>query len=275
VSKFPLPLLLFSLPSATVFAQSPARKVAIIDGVRFKADSSTTVREADHFYKVVTQKLTAKGWAPSPPVSESMCQRASAGSDCLGYVTREAAADYVLRVTGDGNLMEGYSLRVEVYSPRTRHTQKTTNVCDVCVTDGIAQSTATISLDLLTDAVKDDAETARERRSASRDLVSGRSSVSEPTNLSWIPWSMVGVGAIGIGLGTWWLSKNGNSKDFHPASASPVVSNDYYSSKSLGLASVLGGAAMAAGGILWIALSPSSSASVIASPNHVAFNLRY
>jgi hypothetical protein len=275
VYKFPLLLLFFSLPSATGVAQSSARKVAIIDGVTFKAEPGDTVREADHFYKVVTQKLTAKGWAPIPPVSESVCRHAvAAGGDCLGYVAHEAEADYVLRVTGDGNLMEGYSLRVEVYSPRTLHTQKTTNLCDVCVTDGIAQSTATISLDLLADAVKDDADTERERRLAGRDLVSGPS-VSEPTNLSWIPWSMVGVGSIGIGIGTWWLSKNGSSKDLHPASASPVLSNDYYSSKSLGLASVLGGAAMAAGGILWIALSPSSSASVIASPNHVAFNLRY
>jgi hypothetical protein len=271
VSKFPLFLLLFSLPSATVFAQSSARKVAIIDGVTFKTEPGDTVREADHFYKVVTQKLIAKGWSPNPPVSEAMCRR-GAGGDCLDYVARDAAVDYVLRVTGNGNLMEGYNLRVEVYSPRTRHTQKTTNLCDVCVTDGIAQSTATISLDLLADAVKDDADTARERRLASRDLLSGPS-VREPTNLSWIPWSMVGAGTIGIGLGSWWLYKNGSSKDFHPASASPVFKNDYYSSRARGLVGVIGGVAVAAGGILWLALSPSSS--VVASPSHVSFNLRY
>ena len=272
--KFYLLLFLFSVPSATVFAQSSARKVAIIDAVTFKAEPGTTVREADHFYKVVAQKLTAKGWSPSPPVSESICRRPDAEGDCLGYVARETAADHVLRVSGHGDLMEGYTLRVEVYSPRTRHTQKATNTCDVCVTDGIAQSTASISLDLLEAAVKDDAEAAQERLSAGRDLVSGPS-VSEPTNLSWIPWSMVGVGAIGIGLGSWWLYRNGSSKNFHPASSSPVFDNDYYSSKSRGLVGVIGGAAVAAGGILWIALSPSSSASVIASPSHVSLNLRY
>jgi hypothetical protein len=84
---------------------------------------------------------------------------------------------------------------------------------------------------------------------------------------------MVGAGTIGIGLGSWWLYKNGSSKDFHPASASPVFKNDYYSSRARGLVGVIGGVAVAAGGILWLALSPSSS--VVASPSHVSFNLRY
>lgn len=275
-----------SLLASTAFAEAPPgarRKVAIVDGIRFKTEGlRTTVPEATHFFKVLTEKLTEGGWSPIPPVSQVLCL---ASRDCLEYIARETGADYVLRITGDGNLMEGYSLHVEVYSPRTRHSQRTNNVCDVCLTNDIAHSTATLSLGLIAEAVKDDADTERERDQQSQVAHSAEgqpdramiaaASVPEPRHISWIPWSMVGVGVVGLGLGGWWLYQDGRSKELRPTSASPVISNDYYSSRSLGIASLFGGGIALAAGGLWLALTPSSTARVTASPGHVAFSLRY
>lgn len=263
-------------------AATEPRKVVIIDGINFKTEGlRTTVREADHFYDVVVQRLKDKGWSPmTPPIAQALCGGAGAGGDCLAYVVRESGAAYVLRLTGEGNLREGYSLHLEVYSSKTKHSQKSSHVCDVCLTDDIARSAAEVSLGLLADAVKDDADTKREieQQAASANATETRAlktapPVSEPRHLSWIPWSMVGVGVIGVALGAWWLHEDGQSKGFQ--ATSPVISNDYYSSQSVGITSLVGGLALLAGGAVWLALTPSSTVSVSASPSHVALGLRY
>ena len=273
-------ILSLAAPVASAPASAATGKVAIIDGIHFRTEGlHTTVPEADHFYKVLLQELAEKGWTPiAPPVSQDVCRGSIAGRDCLAYIARESGAAYVLRLTGEGNLKEGYALRLEAYSAATKHSQRSNDVCDVCLTDDIAHSAAELSLGLLADAVKDDAETRRADELRNENAALARSLTSaSPTikvrHLAWIPWSLVGAGVVGIALGSWWIHEDGRSKGFR--ASSPVISEDYYSSKSLGIASLIGGVALLAGGTIWLAITPSSTASVSASPNHVAFSLRY
>jgi hypothetical protein len=267
---------------------SATNQIVIVDGINFTTTGlPKSVQERERFFVVLAQKLRDKGWTVPAPISEALCATAR---DCLGFIVQESHAPYVLRLTGEGNLKVGYTIHLQLYSAATKHSQRTNTFCEICVTDGIATSTADLALGLLADAARDDAVTAKDSQKPDSpglppstvgkgELVSPPAS-SEPRRLSWLPWSMIGVGAVGLGVGAWILHEDGKSSgsarvDANAEPGMPLVLRDHHTSKTMGVITLVAAGAVAAGGILWLALTPSGTATVALSPNQVALTVRY
>ena len=278
-----LPLLLSARAGAET-APYTTKQIVIVDGINFTTTGlPKSVRERERFFVVLTQKLREKGWTSPAPISESLC---SAARDCLGYIVQESHAPYVLRLTGEGNLKVGYTLHLQLYSAATRNSQRTNTFCEICVTDGIATSTAELALGLLADAARDDDETVRKVASPATAIDTRNGElvtpppVAQARRLSWLPWSLIGAGAVGLGLGAWALYEDGKPSgnahaDVHADPGLPSVVQDHHSSRTLGIVGLAAGGALAATGILWLTLSSSSTTTVAVSPNHVVLSLRY
>jgi hypothetical protein len=96
----------------------------------------------------------------------------------------------------------------------------------------------------------------------------------EPEAASWVPWTMIGVGALAIGYGAWGLHKDGKSAG--NCSAGPTAKTcDAYSFHTLGVISIVGGGVLAMAGVIWVITTPSHTTSVSASPNYVALSVRF
>ena len=277
--KLGLVLLLILLPSrASAESLDPlASQIVIVDGINFTTTGlPKSLRERERFFSVLGQKLREKGWIVAPPIAESLC---SPVRDCLAYLAQESHAPYVLHLTGEGNLKVGYKLHLQVYSAATKRSQRTNTFCEICVTDGIATSAADLAIGLLADAARDDREAPEAVAEArSSELTSPAAvalpEVPQPRRLAWIPWSMLGAGAVSIGFGAWALYEDGKpSGDSHGDVGRPVLVQDRRASKTIGIVSLAVGGALTAGGVLWLALTPS--AAVSASTDHVALKLRF
>jgi hypothetical protein len=276
VPKVGLVLLVFLLP-ARLRAESPpppANQIVIVDGINFTTTGlPKSVRERERFFNVLEQKLRQKGWALAAPIAESLC---SPARDCLGYLAQEAHAPYVLHLSGEGNLKVGYSLHLEVYSAATKRSQRTNTFCEICVTDGIATSAADLATGLLADAARDDRQTADAARGAelTTPATVAPPAVAQPRRSTWIPWSMLGAGAVAVGFGAWAIHEDGNpSGDSYGDVARPLLVREHRASQTMGIVAAAVGGAIAATGVLWLALTPSTAVS--ASTNHVALKLRF
>jgi len=277
VRKFGLFAFIVLLLPARAGAEIPpsTEQLVIVDGINFTTNGlPKSVHERERFFAVLNQKLREKGWNATTPIAESLC---SPARDCLGYIAQQSHAPYVLHVTGEGNLKIGYSLRLQLYSAATKRSQRTNTFCEICVTDGIASSTADLALGLLADAARDDEEVSRNTRESQLTASSvAPAPLTQPRRLSWIPWSMIGAGALGLGIGVWALYEDGEtSGDSHATGSTPLLVQDHHASKAFGLISLAAGGALAATGILWLARTPSATATVAVSPKHIAFSLRY
>lgn len=284
--KIVLPLLLTIL-STQAFAQapsptSPPRKVAVVDSVKFiTAGIPKTIHERERFLVTFTHSMGEKGWTAVEASADGPC---STSADCLPKVGQQTAAKYVLRITGEGNLKLGYTLHLDLYSSATTHTQRSTAFCDICGTDRMAEIASDFALELLTAATKEEqslkpgpteisphlSPSVTNLPAPTADLA--RSPVSpvppQPSKLAtWLPWTMIGVGLISAGYGAWALHKNGACSD--PV-LEPVASCHRTSSNTLGAVALTGGGVLFLAGTLW-----EISASLSASPNRIALNVRF
>jgi hypothetical protein len=265
-------LTLFSLQAS---AESPSQKLAIVDGINFTTDGiPKTVNERDRFFTVLTKKLADNGWSVLQPIRQDSCNSSRL---CLAALAEQLPVAYVLRITGEGNLKVGYTLHYQLISSATKHVQKTNTFCEICITDDVSATSAELTLGLLGDARWDDAESAQQKppTTMTKDVVSSPVIPDQPRRATWVPWSMVGVGAIGLAYGACALYENGKTTKNVPVAFSQVSAKERYSSKTLGILGLVGGGALAAAGTLWLVLTPSGSTAAAIAPGQISLNLRY
>jgi hypothetical protein len=287
VLKIALPLLLTIL-CTQAFAQaptstSPPHKVAVVDSVKFiTAGIPKTIHERERFLVTFTRSMGEKGWTAIEASTDGPC---STSPDCLPKVGQRTGSKYVLRITGEGNLKLGYTLHLDLYSSATTHTQRTTAFCDICGTDRMAEIASDFTLELVTAATKEEQSlkagpipipthlSPPVTNSPTRTAVVTRPPLSpvpsQPSKLdAWLPWTMIGVGALGMAYGGWALHKNGDCSD--PILSEPGATCHRIASNGIGALAMTGGGLLFLAGTLW-----EISASLSASPNHVALNMRF
>jgi len=152
-------LFLLTILSTGAFAQTPTptyptRRVAVVDAVKFITTGiPKTIHERERFIATFIRSMGEKGWTAIEASTNGTC---STSPDCLPKVAQQAAANYVILITGEGNLKLGYTLHLDLYSSVTTHTQRTTAFCDICGTDRMAEIATDFALDLLTASAKED-----------------------------------------------------------------------------------------------------------------------
>jgi hypothetical protein len=281
VRRFALSAALFTLVGVA-YAQpaAAAYALAVVDGINFTTEGMPkAANEREQFFKFFKEKLAAKGWTVISVVGESFCG-ATAPNDCLASLAKESP--YVLRLTGEGNVKLGYTIHLELYSGATKRTSKNNTICETCFTDDIATFSADIARGLLQDAMTDDGD-AKQRESKVQELptpgtrldnISTPAGPSTPS-LSWLPWSMVAVGAGGLVFGGLAVAEDGKTHGGVPPATSLAPTRGHYSSRSLGILSLIGGGALAIAGTTWLIWPTSKTTALSVSPTHLSFSLRY
>jgi len=270
--------------SVNAFAQSsapslPPQKVAVVTAVKFiTAGLPKNIHERDRFLATFSGKLNEKGWATIEATLNANCAISGSGDECFSEVGREAHTSYVLKIGGEGNLEYGYNLQLELYSATTARTQKALAYCDLCNADKAAGIAAAFALNLLATATKEEQALPEFQHIAPDPLSTAkpqpqRDIVSEPVgpelhpNRDRLPWSIMGVGAVGVAYGAYALYKDGECSKISRGS---VFTCDRISSRTLGIAAITGGGLLFLGGGIW---KVTSSLSV--SSNHIALNVRF
>lgn len=266
-------------------AQETTGSVALIDAFKF---SPKATQAHSHMRTAIEEALARDGWTVVQGPASSDC---GTTNECLAKVARESGVGYVLRVAGQRRRESdyGYDVSVDLYSPVTRQVREGNWSCGLCDSKGVGELAGKNAIDMLAKTAKEEAEIkqaasgiAPPRAAAPTPiepappaLVTPPKSPEEPSRISWIPWTMIGVGVVGMAYGGWALSKNGDTKgSSYPPSPSSYA-HDTYSSKTLGITSMVGGGVFVVLGTIWAITTRSQTTAVSASPNHVALTVRF
>jgi hypothetical protein len=263
------------------------RTVAFVDAVKFPAKAT---QAHDGFRAALEEALSPKSWflvQTRRPIPDC-----GAEPDCMAKVASESSTNYVLRITGQKSQEYGYEINLDAYSKSSALSRSSSASCDICDSTRLAELASKSALELLGNLVKDEAamrEKAKHVAAAAAAVppvaapapspppgteIVTPPNVVEPATHGWIPWALIGTGAVAVGYGAWALAKNGDSAGSWSL-ASGEVGRDYYGPKTVGLISLLGGGALAATGLIWVLTSPTHTTTVLASPQHVAINVRF
>lgn len=266
-----------AVPAQTIAPNRPPRLVALVDAVKYTTGIARNLHEREVFLASFERSLAESGWTTIQATGTPVC---SASTDCLPNVGKLASTKHVLRLTGEGNAKYGYNMEVELYSGATAQTQKVGAYCDICNAERMGATVARFALQLLATAANQDeapkhqhtgpapaAAPLAPKVQPARDIVSTPNIPHLHNHISWIPWSMIGVGALGIAYGGYALHENGECSQ---TSRQPVFTCDRISSRTLGLAALASGGVLFIGGGIWKLISTLSFSS-----NHIALNVRF
>lgn len=272
------------LPARQAAAQQATGSVAFIDAFKFPAKAK---QAHDRLRASMEDALSRSGWSLKQGPADC-----GITNECMTKVTRETGATYVLRVSGQRSQEFGYDVSLDLYSLASGHLRGAISSCDICDSKRMSETAGKAAVDLLAKTVREDAEL---REAASKQamppppiaapapaapapapavLIPPPQPTAESHHTSWIPWSMIGVGAIGMAYGGWALYKNGSSASYHPSSSS-TYAHDTYTSNTLGVTTMVSGGLFALAGAIWLGTTPSHAIAVSASPNHVALSMRF
>jgi hypothetical protein len=251
------------VPAREVRAQSATGSVALIDAFKF----SPKATQAHARMRVAIEEALARdGLTVVQGPAGVDC---GSTTECLAGVARESGVGYVLRVTGQRRRESeyGYDISVDLYSPVTRQVRGGNWSCGLCDSKGVGELAGKNAIDLLAKTAKEEAEI----KQAASGIAPPRAAAPAPIEPA--PPALVAV--VGMAYGGWALAKDGSSSGSPHLGAQALAGHDAYSSKTLGIGTLVAGGVLAAVGVIWIALPPSRSAALSASPNHVAFSLRF
>jgi hypothetical protein len=276
----------FLLVRQAVAQPAIGSSVALLDA--FKFPGKGTQAHHSRLQAGLEEALTREGWSVAPGAPSPDC---GANNECLASVAREKGVGYVLRISGQRSRESeyGYDVSLDLYSVVTRHVSGGNWSCDICDSKRVSEIAGKAAVDLLTRTTKEEAEVREAAKPAASprvvaptptkpqrtDLVAPPRQTVESSHSTWIPWTMIGVGALGMAYGGWALHENGSSTGSPHLGSQALAGQDAYSSTNLGVGMLIGGGALAAVGVIWLAVTPSHSAVVSASPNHVAFDWRF
>jgi hypothetical protein len=277
------------LPARQAAAQQATDSVAFIDAFKFPAKAK---QAHDRLRASMEDALSRSGWSLKQGPADC-----GITNECMTKVARETGATYVLRVSGQRSREFGYDVSLDLYSLASGHLRGAISSCDICDSKRMSETAGKAAVDLLAKTVREDAEL---REAANKQatppppiaapapaapapaapapapavLIPPPQPTAESHHTSWIPWSLIGVGAIGMAYGGWALYKNGSSAGYHLSSSS-TYAHDTYTSNTVGVTTMVGGGLFALAGAILLITTPSHSMAVSASPNHVALSMRF
>lgn len=247
---------------------SETATVALVDAVSFiTAGVPKAVNERERFFASLRKKLGDSGWATVVHAADPGCAGDNA---CLAHVAQAAAVPYVLRVSGEGNLLSGYTMRLAVYAAATGHVQQAAAFCDICITDRMAGIAADFARGLLADAIKDERAVRQERRPSPATpqaqaetiaLLPHPAAEPPPSHASrsflwWLSWGVVGAGVAGMAYGGWALHEDGKLAGDTHVGAGQTLSRDRYASNAVGATTLAVGAGLTLLGVVLLVTDP-------------------
>jgi hypothetical protein len=275
-------------------ASTPAgQTIVMVDAVAFiTAGVPKTVNERERFFADLRKKLADHGWTTTVRPAEPEC---GTGKECLAHVQAATGADYVVGVSGEGNLLRGYTLHLQLYSAITHHVQQAAAFCDLCATDRIAGIAAEFAVGLLTDTIREEQALRLESRHVSTpailspappplqpaqppalapalaganpapdDITPAEARASphraQSDGLAWLSWGLMGAGAASAAYGGWALYQNGRYAGTTQVDASLTLVRDRYASGAVGATALAVGAGLALVGVLLRISDPPSRA---------------
>jgi hypothetical protein len=267
--------------SHEAFAQA-LRTAAFIDVVKFSAKAT---QAHDRFRAALEEALSPKNWflvQTGRPIPDC-----GAAPDCMAKVAGDFSTNYVLRIAGQKSQEYGYEISLDAYSKSAGLSRSSFASCDICDSERLAELAGKSAVELLAGLLKDEAMLREKAKQVTPTPVAvpapnppPRAEIVTPPKVvelathAWIPWALIGTGAVAVGYGAWALAKNGDSAGSWSL-ASGEVGRDYYGPKIVGVVSLLGGGALAATGLIWVLTSSTQTTTVLASPQHVAINVRF
>lgn len=291
---------LVSLLLLSVLANSPAaradsgplpsqgNKLLVVDAISFTTTGvPKTVHERERFFATLRKAMGEKGWATIVQPADPSC---ISGDDCLVAVTQNADAPYALRISGEGNLVRGYTLHLRLYSPATKRSQQATAYCDICATDRMAEIASDFALRLINDAAKEERTTKQDEKRPVASALTPKPEAPAASGIGIVPappgppsshvvpvlcWSMVGVGVLAMAYGGWALYKNGNSSGNGELSSTQVLARDRYSTTTLGATSLAVGGALALIGAIILMTEPRAATAVSLASSANGLSLRF
>jgi hypothetical protein len=280
-----LVILVSSSASSASFADeaqaqdSPKDKgVAVVETVKMP---TKVPRIHERLRAILQDAIKASGWTFVAATPGAEC---GASAECLPKVAKQTATNYVLRLTGNQNQDDGYDITLELFQSSTSHVERSMTYCDYCDVDRMGGTVSRLVVGMLAHAFQEDAsaKVVQKQPEQSPPLVSPAPAdnlVSPPTapqprSVSWVPWTLIGAGAVAIGYGGWGLYKDGKTSESCYIGQSTEKCGSY-SSHALGVVSVVGGSLLAVAGVIWEITTPTHTTTVSASPTHLAFGVRF
>jgi hypothetical protein len=272
----------WSLPREAL--AQPLRTVAFIDAVKFPAKAT---QAHGRLRATLEETISPKSWflVETPrPIADC-----GATPDCMAKVARDVNTQYVLRIAGQKSQEYAYEISLGLYSAALGGVRESLATCDICDPGRMAEVASKAAVDLLVSVQKEEAS-LRERAKQEAPVPSIASQPPsappaalvtpppvpsvEPATRSWIPWTLIGVGAVATVYGVWATHENGQSTG--SCSDSPTrTSCDHYSSQAQGIVGIVGGGALMLTGAVWLFTASTHATTVAVSPNHVALNVRF
>jgi hypothetical protein len=247
-------------------------------------------------WEKVEDAVKDSGWAP---VKVETGPNGCVVKDCPREIAQRELVETVLSI--DGNYASGgYSFTVKVWSKKGRNGQsgwvgEFGSECGLCsgaefaeaVSTNVRKALAGEAERLLAAAKMEVAAATPEEKTAAPPLSLDPTAGPTPSanlvappaptareSMSWVPWTIMGAGALAVGYGVWGLHEDGQSTG--SCSAGPTAKTcDTYSSHTLGVVSIVGGGVLAMAGVIWVVTTPSHATSVSVSSNHVALSVRF
>ncbi len=205
------------------------------------------------------------------------------GGDCAIRIGAVTGATHVL-VVDSSYLDDGYKMRLQVLDGRTgRELYSDGQVCEVCthedLTKALRERTAILwsriqAEEVLTPPAPVTSPIAAPVPSPVSVARVEPSVIAEPATRSWIPWTMIGVGAPTAVYGILAIKKSGKT-DGGPSPGAPSFTQNSYASGGLGWGCLVAGGLVAIGGAIWVFATPTHSTTVSVSPSHVALGMRF
>jgi hypothetical protein len=273
------------LSSSQAIAQDqPARRVAVVNAVKFTPiRSGRNLPEHERFDTTFELTLREAGWTVVQ--TQSTCPVLNA--ECLASIGEVTGTGYVVRITGEGNVQYGYNLNLEASSTTTAHTENVAAYCDTCTPARIAEIAGRFAIERLNIVLKDEQPAQTARKHSERPTIPAPTQPTEPdrnlvapptvspaSHISWIPWTLLGVGTATMIYGGWALYEDGRSKGTARLNTGEGR-YERYSSQSLGIATLTAGGALAIAATVWLLIPSRRSTALAVSPDGVLLSGRF
>jgi hypothetical protein len=278
VLRLALSLLILMTTSAAIAQEQ--QQVAVLNLARFTGTKAArNILEKERFESAFARALESAGWS----VLQATDETCSEGVECLGAVAKRTGVSRVIRITGQGNVQDGYQLNVEAFRPKTARTEKSI-YCETCNPARIAELAAESAQQQLAAVAR---ETEPTKIGPSSPVLApaipeepDRSTVTPPpseehASYRWVSWTLLAVAVPVTAYGAWAIYKDGERSNPAAAPISGEPQRERSSSKTLGIACVAAGlgAALLAG--VFYIFEPSKSTSVALSPSSVNVAVRF
>jgi hypothetical protein len=244
----------------------PLRTVAIIDAVKFPPKAATQAH--DRLRATMEETLSPKSWylaQTGRPIADC-----GGTPECMAKVAEETGTQYVLRISGQKVRDFGYDVTLDLFTTATGYSRSSHAACDFCDPANMSKIASDTAVEMLTSVLKEEASLREKAKRAvpasaaapvpsappSAALVTPPTPTAEVQHVSWVPWSMIGVGAAAVVYGGWALLKNNDPTGDKSLSSSQAMQSRY-SSKTLGAVTAGAGSALAIVGLVLLWVEPT------------------